>query len=76
MEVPMDNLWIEKLAIQGVRVIARRSTLRIPKDGRDAFCRMAFEFDGHVVRGYPSLREYAEAHTRVLRGRHMTLSHL
>ena len=59
-----------------VRVIARRSTLRIPKDGRDAFCRMAFEFDGHVVRGFAALREYAEAHTRVLRGRHMTLNHL
>jgi hypothetical protein len=47
------------------RAIARRSTRRIP-----------FEFDGHVVRGHQALREYAEAHTRVLRGRHMTLSHL
>jgi hypothetical protein len=28
------------------------------------------------VRGHPTLREYAEAHTRVLRGRHMTLNHL
>ena len=36
----------------------------------------AFEFDGHVVRGYAALREYAVAHTRVLRGRHMTLNHL
>lgn len=35
-----------------------------------------FEFDGHVVRGYVALREYAKAHTRVLRGRHMTLYHL
>jgi ketosteroid isomerase-like protein len=36
----------------------------------------AFEFDGHVVRGHDALREYAAAHTRVLRGRHMTLNHL
>ena len=28
------------------------------------------------MRGYAALREYAEAHTRVLRGRHMTLNHL
>jgi hypothetical protein len=28
------------------------------------------------VHGYEALREYAEAHTRVLRGRHMTLNHL
>jgi hypothetical protein len=28
------------------------------------------------VRGFAALREYAEAHTRVLRGRHMTLNHL
>jgi hypothetical protein len=34
----------------------------------------AFEFDGHVVRGCAALREYAEAHTRVLRGRHLTLN--
>jgi hypothetical protein len=36
----------------------------------------AFEFDGRTVRGYAALREYAEAHTRVLRGRHKTLNHL
>ena len=35
-----------------------------------------FEFDGHVVRGHDALREYAVAHTRVLKGRHMTLNHL
>jgi hypothetical protein len=28
------------------------------------------------MRGHPGLREYADAHTRVLRGRHMTLNHL
>ena len=48
---------------------------RIRTDGRAAFC-LAFEFDGHLVRGYAALREYAEAHTRVLRERHMTLNHL
>ncbi len=32
----------------------------------------AFEFDGHVVRGEQALREYAEAHTVSLRGRHLT----
>jgi len=36
----------------------------------------AFEFDGHVVRGHAALRAYAEAHTRVMRARHMTLNHL
>jgi SnoaL-like protein len=36
----------------------------------------AFEFDGHIVRGHRALREYADARTRVLRGRHMTLNHL
>ena len=28
------------------------------------------------MRGHPGLPEYADAHTRVLRGRHMTLNHL
>jgi hypothetical protein len=37
---------------------------------------MAHRIDGHVVRGSEALREYAEAHMRVLRGRHMTLNHL
>jgi hypothetical protein len=34
----------------------------------------AFEFDGRVVRGYQALREYADVHTGVMRGRHLTLN--
>jgi ketosteroid isomerase-like protein len=74
----MDNVWIEKLAIQE---LCSRYCQTIDAQDSDGWARCflpngAFEFDGHVVRGYTALREYAEAHTRVLRGRHMTLNHL
>ena len=78
MELLMEKVWIEKLAIQE---LCSRYCQTIDAQDSDgwACCFVpdgAFEFDGHVVRGYPALREYAEAHTRVLRGRHMTLNHL
>jgi uncharacterized protein (TIGR02246 family) len=78
MEVSMDNVWIEKLAIQE---LCSRYCQTIDAQDAEGWARCfeadgAFEFDGHVVRGYDALREYADAHTRVLRGRHMTLNHL
>ena len=74
----MDNVWIEKLAI---RELCSRYCQAIDAQDSEGWagCSLpngAFEFDGHVVRGYAALPEYAEAHTRVLRGRHMTLNHL
>jgi hypothetical protein len=78
MEVPVKTVWIEKLAIQ--ELCSRYcQTIDAQDSERWARCFLpdgAFEFDGHVVRGSEALREYAEAHTRVLRGRHMTLNHL
>ena len=74
----MENVWIEKLAIQ--ELCSRYCQTIDAQDSAEwARCFLvdgAFEFDGHIVRGYKALREYAEAHTRVLRGRHMTLNHL
>jgi hypothetical protein len=78
MEVPMEKVWIEKLAIQE---LCSRYCQTIDAQDSDGWVRYflsdgAFEFGGHVVRGHAALCEYAEAHTRVLRGRHMTLNHL
>jgi len=78
MEVSMENPWIEKLAIQE---LCSRYCQTIDAQDSDGWARCfeadgAFEFDGHVVHGYAALREYADAHTRVMRGRHMTLNHL
>jgi uncharacterized protein (TIGR02246 family) len=75
---PMPDPWIEKLAIQE---LCSRYCHTIDAQDSDGWAQCfapdgAFEFDGHVVRGHPALREYADAHTRVLRGRHMTLNHL
>ena len=74
----MENVWIEKLAIQ--ELCSRYcQTIDAQDSGGWARCFLpdgAFEFDGRIVRGYAALREYAEAHTRVLRARHMTLNHL
>jgi hypothetical protein len=74
----MDNVLIEKLAI---RELCSRYCQTIDAQDSDGWMRGflpdgAFEFDGHVVRAHAALREYAEAHTRVLRARHMTLNHL
>jgi hypothetical protein len=74
----MDNVWIEKLAIQE---LCSRYCQTIDAQDSEGWARCfvpegAFEFDGHVVRGHEALREYADAHTQVLRGRHMTLNHL
>jgi hypothetical protein len=74
----MEKVWIEKLAIQE---LCSRYCQTIDAQDADGWAQCflpdgAFEFDGHVVRGYAALREYADAHTRVLRGRHMTLNHL
>jgi len=72
MEVVMENVWIEKLAIQE---LCSRYCQTIDAQDSEEWARCfvpdgSFEFDGHVVRGHQALREYAEAHTRVLRGRH------
>ena len=77
-EVVMEIVWIEKLAIQE---LCSRYCQTIDAQDSDGWARCflpegAFEFDGHVVRGYAALREYADAHTRVLRARHMTVNHL
>jgi len=74
----MDNIWIEKLAIQE---LCARYCQTIDAQDSEGWARCftpdgAFEFDGHVVRGYDALRQYADAHTQSLRGRHMTLNHL
>jgi hypothetical protein len=74
----MADAWIEKLAIQE---LCSRYCHTIDAQDSEGWAQCfvpdgAFEFDGHVVRGHPALREYADAHTRVLRGRHMTLNHL
>ena len=74
----MDNVWIEKLANPE---LCSRYCQTIDAQDSEGWARCflpdgAFEFDGHVVRGFAALREYAEAHTRVLRGRHITLNHL
>jgi uncharacterized protein (TIGR02246 family) len=74
----MADEWIEQLAIQK---LCSRYCHTIDAQDAEGWARCflpdgAFEFDGHVVRGHPALCEYAEAHTRVLRGRHMTLNHL
>ena len=74
----MKTVWIEKLAIQE---LCSRYCQTIDAQASEGWARCflpdgEFEFDGHVVRGYAALREYAEAHRRVLRGRHMTLNHL
>jgi hypothetical protein len=66
MEVLMDNVWIEKLAIQE---LCSRYCQTIDAQDSDGWAQCfapdgAFEFDDHVVRGYAALREYAEAHTR------------
>ena len=74
----MESIWIEKLAIQ--ELCSRYcQTIDAQDSAGWAQCFLpdgAFEFDGHVIRGYEGLREYAEVHTRVMRGRHMTLNHL
>ena len=77
-EVVMEIVWIEKLAIQE---LCSRYCQTIDAQDSDGWARCflpegAFEFDGHVVRGYAALCEYAEAHTRVVRGRHITFNHL
>jgi ketosteroid isomerase-like protein len=74
----MDDVWVEKLAIQE---LCSRYCQTIDAQDSDGWARCfvpdgAFEFDGHVVRGHRALREYADAHARVMRVRHMTLNHL
>ena len=72
----LDGAWIDKPAI---RELCSRYCQTIDAQDSEGWAQCflphgAFEFDGHVVRGYAALREYAEAYTRVLRGRHLTLS--
>jgi uncharacterized protein (TIGR02246 family) len=72
------NEWADKLAIQ--ELCSRYCHTNDSQDSEGwARCFTpdgAFEFDGSVVRGHDALREYAEAHARVMRCRHMTLNHL
>lgn len=71
---PLDEQWIEILRIQAL--CARYCLTIDTQDGEGwAGCFTedgAFEFDGWVIRGRPALREYADAHARVVRGRHLT----
>lgn len=71
---PVDEQWIEILRIQAL--CARYCLTIDTQDGEGwAGCFTedgAFEFDGWVIRGRPALREYADAHARVVRGRHLT----
>jgi len=74
----VGNVWIERLAIQE---LCSRYCQTIERQDSDGWARCflpdgVFEFDGHIVRSYATLREYAEVHTRVLQARHMTLNHL
>jgi len=74
----MDDKWADKLAIQE---LCARYCHTIDAQDSDGWARCftsdgAFEFDGHVVRGYAALRSYADTHTHVMRARHMTLNHL
>ena len=74
----MDDKWADKLAIQE---LCARYCHTIDAQDSDGWARCftsdgAFEFDGHVVRGYAALGSYADTHTHVMRARHMTLNHL
>jgi uncharacterized protein (TIGR02246 family) len=74
----MDDSWIDKLAIAE---LCSRYCQTIDSQDSEGWAQCftpdgAFEFDGHVVRGHTALRAYADAHTRVMRARHMTLNHL
>ena len=74
----MEDLWIEKLAIQE---LCSRYCQTIDAQDSEGWARCftpdgVFEFDGHVVQGHDALRRYADTHTRVMRARHMTLNHL
>ena len=70
----MDDAWIDKLAIQELCSRDRETTGAQNAEGwaRCFVPDSAFEFDGHVMRREQALREYAEAHTVSLRGRHLT----
>ena len=59
----LDGAWIDKLAI---RELCSRYCQTIDAQASEGWAQCflphgAFEFDGHVVRGYAALREYAEA---------------
>src|SRR5262245_34755201 len=72
----MDQVWIDKLAIQELCARYCHTIDSQDSDGwADCFTADgAFEFDGWAVQGHAALREYAEVHTRFLRCRHMTLN--
>ena len=72
----MDEPWIEKLAIQ--ELCARYCQTIDSQDcagWADCFTdNGVFEFDDCAIQGRAALWEYAEAHARVMRCRHMTLN--
>jgi ketosteroid isomerase-like protein len=74
----VENEWLEKLAIQ--ELCARYcATIDAQDCAGWADCFTAegvFESDGWAIRGRAALREYAEAHARHVRCRHMTVNHL
>ena len=74
----MDQLWIEKLAIQELCARYCHTIDSQDSDGwADCFTASGvFEFDGWAIQGRAALREYAEVHARVMRCRHLTLNHL
>ena len=72
----LEHEWAEKLAIQE---LCARYCHTIDSQGPEGWARCfapdgAFEFDGWAIRGRPALAEYAEAHARVMRCRHLTLN--
>jgi len=72
----MDQVWIEKLAIQELCARYCHTIDAQDSDGwADCFTADGvFEFDGWAIQGRAGLREYAEVHARHLRCRHLTLN--
>src|SRR5262245_29935142 len=74
----LEHEWVEKLAI---RELCARYCHTIDSQDSEGWAQCftadgVFEFDGWAIQGRPALREYAEVHAQVLRGRHLTLNHL
>ena len=72
----LEHEWAEKLAIQE---LCARFCHTIDSQDSEGWAQCftpdgVFEFDGWAIRGRPALAEYAEAHARVMRCRHLTLN--
>src|SRR5262245_13402781 len=74
----MDQVWIEKLAIQELCARYCHTIDTQDSDGwADCFTADGvFEFDGWAIQGRADLRQDAEVHARHLRCRHLTLNRL